>query len=392
MDPKDSRLKILYVIDSLAPGGAERSLAALAPHYVELGVELEVAVLIDRNGLEDEVRAAGASVVSLGAASNRAQRVRRIASLARERRPDLVHTTLFESDISGRIGARLAGVPVVSSVVNEAYGPEHAAEPGVRVSRLRAAQGLDAATARLAVRLHAVSEQVRRVMAARLHYPVSRIDVVGRGRDLGVMGHRTPARRAMARGALGVTDEETVVLSVARHEPQKALEGLIEALSQTRATLPTVRLFIAGREGNATLDLRRHIERLGLENAVTLLGERADVPDLLCASDVFVLPSRREGMPGAVIEAMALEAPIVASDLPQVREVTGDAAALLVAVDDVRGFAEAIVQCRRDPDATAARVADAHARFLRYFTIEQTSRQMIGFYRRALGGRGPSLS
>jgi glycosyltransferase involved in cell wall biosynthesis len=377
-------LRILYIIDGLGPGGAERSLAALAPHYRDLGVKLDVAVLFEREGFQDEVRGSGAQIFSFADRTSRLARTQAVRSLIREVRPDLVHTTLFEADVTGRIAARLAHTPVVSSLVNEAYGPEHFEELGVRTSRLRAARLLDTTTARLTRRMHAVSEQVARVMAARLHYPPSRITVVPRGRDPETLGRRSGERRAAARADLGISDDEVVVLGVGRHEPQKALEVLVEATANARVHVPQLRLLVAGREGAATQGIEEQIRASEATDVVTLLGGRTDVPDLLCAADVFVLTSRREGMPGAVIEAMALEVPIVATDLPQVREVTGESGALLAPVDDVETFSRAMVRSIGDADGARRRVRYAYQRFCDEFTVANTARQMVAFYEEAL--------
>src|SRR5438270_6296378 len=91
----DFTVRVLYVIDSLAPGGAESSLVALARLYPARGVELEVAYLYDRPGLHDALKATGARLTSLAGPGGRRGWARRAAALVRDRRPDLVHTTLF---------------------------------------------------------------------------------------------------------------------------------------------------------------------------------------------------------------------------------------------------------------------------------------------------------
>jgi len=384
MTPLMPPLRVLYVIDSLAAGGSERSLAALAGPYRELGVDLEVAVLWDRPGLQEQIESEGATVISLDPPGNRVRRAARFAQLVRDRRPDLVHTTLFEADLAGRVGARIAGVPVVTTLAAEAYGREHLGETGIRRSRLLAAQSLDALTARLAIRLHAVSQQVKLTMGPRLHYPAARIDVIPRGRDNATLGRRTEARRVAARASLGASHDDELVLAVARQEPQKNLDVLVAAIAELVKTRPHAELVIAGREGNATPLINAAIERHDLAASVQLLGARDDVPDLLCAADVFVLPSRREGMPGSVIEAMALEVPVVASDLPQTREVTGDTA-LFAPIGEALPLARAIEASLLNRDAAAERARRARERFEERFTIEQTSRAMVDFYLRALG-------
>jgi glycosyltransferase involved in cell wall biosynthesis len=105
----------------------------------------------------------------------------------------------------------------------------------------------------------------------------------------------------------------------------------------------------------------------------------------LCAADVFAFPSRWEGSPGSVLEAMALETPIVAADIAPIREVTdGDACARLVAVDDATALARGISSAL-DGEGVPARVAAARERFTTHYTIERVAEEMVAFYSRALG-------
>ncbi|MGH9283223.1 MAG: glycosyltransferase, partial [Acidimicrobiales bacterium] len=157
-------MRVLSVIDSLAPGGAERSLVAVAPHLMARGVELRVVALKGGGELAPDLEGAGVEVV-VAPASGRWQRSGRIEALVRAWSPDLVHTALFEADVAGRVAARRARVPVVSSLTNTSYGAEHAAQPGVSALRLRAAQAVDIASARLVRRFHAVSAVVADTMA-----------------------------------------------------------------------------------------------------------------------------------------------------------------------------------------------------------------------------------
>jgi len=372
---------VLYVIDSVVPGGAERSLAAMAPHLVARGVRLDVAYLKDRPGLQAELAAAGAELHCLDGSGGRAGWARRATRLARRRRPDLIHTTLFEGDIAGRVAAVATRTPVVTSLVNVNYGPEHYGDPALRRWRLAADQLADAASARSVRRFHAVAQTVADTLSRRLRLDPRRIDVIPRGRDLRTLGARSPARSAAARRALGVVDGERIVLAVARQEQAKGLDVLLHAMVGVD---PPARLVVAGREGNHTPLLLRLVDELGLRGRVTFLGERSDVADLLCAADLFVLPSRREGLPGSLLEAMALVTPAVASDLPQVREVVDDTSAWLVAPEQPTALAETLTGALRDTEAAAAKASLAHRRFVEHFTIETCTDRMVTFYRIAL--------
>jgi glycosyltransferase involved in cell wall biosynthesis len=378
-------VKLLFMIDSLAPGGAERSLVELLPLLAAGGVSPEIAVLHDRPGLAAEALALGVPVTHLAPGGERLAGLRQARRLLRARRPDLVHTTLFEADLVGRTAAFSTLTPVVSSLVNVAYGPEQLEDPGLRRSRVRGAHVADAATARAVRRFHAISDYVAQTMAARLRIPAQRIETIPRFRDPRKLGTRSPARSHGARSALAVEADAPLVLTVARQEYQKGLDVLLRAVPATRARVAGLQVVIAGRHGKATPHLRGLVERLGLGETVRFLGVRSDVDDLLSAANAFVLPSRWEGLGGALLEAMALEAPVVAADLPPVREVLGSPPpALLVPPEDDSALANAIVETIEQGEAARARAEAARARFLESYSTEVVAGEMLAFYERAL--------
>ena len=376
------QLHVVYVIDSLVLAGAESSLAAMAPGLVSRGARLDVIALTARPGVQGALRAAGATVVELD--GSRGTWWRQVRALIAAAKPDLVHTTLFEANLAGRIGARLARVPVVSTLANEMYGAAHRSEVEGRTLRLRGAQVADAVTARFTRRLHSVSSHVADVMARQLRYPRDRIDVIPRGRDPGVLGRRTEDRRLEARRRLGIETDVPLVIAVARQEHQKGFDVLLDALPLVSVDVPGVRTVVVGRPGRATPALLGQLERAGNALDARFIGVRSDVPDLLCAADVFVMPSRREGLPGVLLEAMALECSAVVSDLPQVREVVDDTTAVLVAPDDPRSLARGVVAALSDTVSSRAKARAARERFLERYTVDAVAEKMMAFYRRVL--------
>lgn len=385
-----TQTRILYLIDSLVPGGAETSLVAMAPLLRERGIALEVAYLHERPGLHSELRAAGVPVTSVDGGSA-AGRIRRTVALVRARRPDLLHTTLLEADIAGRIAGTLARTRVVASLVNTPYGPEQYANPALRSWKLGISQAAAAASMRGVARYHAITTHVAEVMARRLRIDRARIDVVPRGRDPETLGTRTSQRRARARTALGAPRGTEVVLVAARQSYQKGIDVLLRAFPAVVRRRPGARLYLAGRDADATALIRSTARQVGLGDTLVLLGPRDDVPELLCAADAFVLPSRWEGLGSVLLEAMALGAPIVASDLGAVREVVADGeTARLARPEDPGALADAIVETLAGRTAARARAAAARERFLARFTIDVVADEMAAFYRRAMpaGRRG----
>ncbi len=289
--------------------------------------------------------------------AGRVGQIRQVRALVAARRPDLVHTTLFDADVVGRLGARAAGTPVVSSIVNVAYGPEQRANPALRPWKVEGARWIDRTTGMAVRRFHALSPHVADVMGPRLGIRRDRIDVIPRGRDDAALGDPSPERRRRVRAALGMDDDQLLVVAAARHEYQKGLDVLIAAWPAVRTARPGAVLRIGGRVGNETHHLEAAIEAQGPAAGIELLGARDDVADLMVAADVFVVPSRWEGFGSILVEAMALGTTLVASDVGPVPDVVGSGWARLVAPGQAGPLAAAVLEAagQSPDDARAAR-------------------------------------
>jgi glycosyltransferase involved in cell wall biosynthesis len=316
-------------------------------------------------------------------------RVRELRARIRTERPDVVHTALFAGDMVGRVAAWRTDAKVVSSLVNTTYDPARSSDPNVRPWKLRIVKWVDSLTGRVMVdRFHAVSAGVADVNARDLRIPRARITVVQRGRSRDSLGSWSPERRDSVRAALGVAASTKVVIAVGRQEHQKAHADLVAAIPQLLSTVTELKVLIAGREGNASSRLHDALLANPTAAAVTeLLGHRHDVPDLLCAADVLVIPSLYEGTAGVALEAMALRCPVVCTDLAGVRGVlTDDVNALLVPVADPAAMADALSRVLTD-DSLAERLRAAGlADFEHRFTIDTAADAMVDFYETVVGG------
>jgi glycosyltransferase involved in cell wall biosynthesis len=281
------------------------------------------------------------------------------------------------------MAARSCGVRVVSTLANDAYGPDHESNTSYNRSVVHAAQAVDALSAQLATRFHAISQTVADTMSKRLHVAPKKIDVVWRGRDADRLGTPSGERKKRARESLMVGDAP-VVLHPARIDKQKGVDITVRAFATVRAAVPGSVLLLAGRYGNAADEVRQIADDIGSEG-IRFLGERGDVPDLMCAADVISFPTRWEGLGGALIEAMALEVPFVATDIPAVREVTGGVAFALVPTERPDVLAEHLIDVLRSPEAAACSVQRGRERYLGNFTIAQSATRMREFYDRSLG-------
>jgi glycosyltransferase involved in cell wall biosynthesis len=382
-------IRVLYVIDSLRGGGAENSLAEVAGPLLERGVCTTVVTLLESDhDVETRLREV-VEIVDLSSLPS----VRRIGALDRLLRHgdiDVVHSTLFFSDVVARPLARLRHRAVVTSIVNEEYTPEHR-RSSPRGWTVRVSHALDAGTAQLATRFHAISHSVADTMSERLHVARDRIDVVYRGRSEGRLGRRSDDRRREVRGRLDLAPDVPVVLCVARLDKQKGVDLVIEAHRRLRTSVPEALLLVAGEERGAGDEIRALAgdpERTG----VILLGHRSDVPDLMCAADALAVGSRWEGLGGTVIEAIALELPIVMTDLAPLREVTADHAIGVIRDRDPDLFAIALERALSGGDEVRAKVQAGRRRFEEHFTIDAAADGMCDFYERALAAASPGIA
>ena len=383
-------MHVLHVIDSMHGGGAESSILEIVPGLKRRGITTSIITLLaDDGGLENRLNQVGVTPIRLrNKKPNPFSTSNELRALIRSLRPDLVHTSLMYSNLLGRISSRLAHVPVVTTLANLDYGPEHRAHSQVGPWAVRAAHGAELLTVPLATRFHAISHEVANVMGRRLRIPSNRIQVVYRGRDIGRLGVASPERRLSVRKSLDLGADTPLVLGVGRLDQQKGIDTTVKAFKLLSRRIPNAVLLIAGRPGNATAQIEN--ESLGFPN-IRLLGHRSDVPDLMCAADVLSFPSRWEGLGGTVVEALALQLPLVASNIAPIAEVIGDVGWPLVDPDYPEALAEALISVLTNTASEDVRREQATKRFEKYFTAEAACNGMADFYDKALSGsRGSS--
>ena len=261
---------------------------------------------------------------------------RRIRRILREWRPDLVHCHTGRANWLGGTAARAEGLPALST-----RRMDRKVRRGLRTRWLYSA---------VMRRTVAISPAVgRRLIEGGV--PAERIRLIWSAVDRAALVPSAP--RAVLRQRLGA-DGGSVLLAAANLVRRKGLDVLLEAL----AGLPQARLWIAG-DGPERPELERAARGLG--GRVVFLGRRGDVPDLLEACDIFVLPSRAEGLGVAALEAMARGRPVVASDVGGLAEAVGhEQCGLLVPPGDARALRGALERLLNDP-ALARRLGEAGA-------------------------------
>lgn len=341
-----ARIRVLHVINQLlGAGGAERGLVR---EITRFGPQVEQCVvrLYDGSDLEEELADRGIPVIPLGLSATRggwnwplaAIKIRR---LMRDYRPDVLHTSLFAGNLVGQLAAWRWDVPVVSSLVLTGDMRLHRRfQPGAASWKGSILRAVAARAARSGhVWFRAITEDVRQTNAASLGVPANRIEVIPRGVDVEAYRDLQPDR-----GRFKIPDCAPLFVNVGRQAAQKGQVMLVDAFAEIVAAVPEAHLAVAGREGDASGAIRDRIAERGLGERIHLLGYRQDLPLLLASADVFVFSSRAEGLGTALLEAMAAGLPVVAFDIPPVREITDDGqCARLVPVGDITGLSREAV-------------------------------------------------
>lgn len=320
-------------------------------------------------------------------------RVRELRRIVTDEQPDLIHTTLFRSSIVGRVAAGRSK-PLLTSLVSTPYVPARLRDPDINRFSLTAVRLIDGWTARnLTTHFHAISRVVKSEAINRLGLAPDRITVIERGRDRERLGSPGIERRTHARRSLGIRDDEEVLVHVGRQEFPKGHRYLLQAVELLSELRPRLIALLVGRDGAATPDLRYLRDRPRIRRSVRFLGHRNDVPDLLAAADLFVFPSLFEGLGGSLIEASALGLPIVASDLPAIREVVEVGRnALLVPPANPVALASAIGGILDRPTELRAFGVRSREIFEARFTAELCSQRMIELYRGLAGSTEQAAS
>jgi glycosyltransferase involved in cell wall biosynthesis len=292
MIDKSASLRILHVIDSLAAGGTERVLATVVRGLHAQGLAQAVHRLTGDGQLQgliptDCPQMSGSSMDS-------------IVSSIQTFRPHAIQTWSDNAAIATASLAVAQAIPMLHRIATM-LSAQYTARGDLQVRRLKAA--LQNTTC-----IQALSKTAADDAAAFLDIP--RPVVIQNGFPLAYApGVPAPIK----------TPDTFLIVSVGRLVAEKGHQHLLAALPAIVTKYPAVRCWIVG-DGPLEGQLREQIDALGLQHAVTLQGYQENVPDILARADLFVMPSLHEGFGNALLEAMAAGLPVIASDLPAIRQ------------------------------------------------------------------------
>jgi glycosyltransferase involved in cell wall biosynthesis len=317
--------------------------------------------------------AAGADFEPVAADRLSVGALRDTVRLARARRIQVIHSHGKGAGLYGRIAARLTGAAAIHT-----FHGIHPAGYGRLYLRL------ERALARWSFAVVHVSESQAGEARALGLAPAGRTRVIVNGIDAALV--RAVAERApMSRAALGLRPDALVLATVARFDPVKRLEVLVRAVPLLVARVPEAQLLIVG-DGPERDTLRALARTLAPGDGVVFAGAIPDAARVLPVVDLYVTASRREGLPLAVLEAMACGLPVLATAAPgHVDAVEPEVTGRLVPLDDAPGLAAAAALLLRDPALRARMGRAGRERVERHFSRARVLAEIADLYRAAVG-------
>lgn len=365
-------LSVMQIIGNSVIGGAERHLLELVQGLGRSGVGVQV--ICPRPGpLTEQLETLSIPVRCIEMVSPwpgdeyalDAQALETLAAVLREMRPDVVHSHLYPAHLHASLAAQEVGIPAIVHTAHTII-----VRPGdVLLSHITTAYTIAVSHAAACLLLNA-------------GVPPERIEVIYNGvAPEHFEQDREAVERARANLNLG---PGSVLGTVARLSPEKGIDVLLRAVQRVKRIFPAVTALVIG-DGPQAAQLHRLAGELELHESVRFLGARHDVPVLNRLLDVFVLPSREEACPMALLEAMAAGKAVVATAVGGSPEVlTSPTDGWLVPPDDPGALADGILMLLGDPTRRVAMGVAAQQKVAAQFTRDRMVRDTLAFYQRLL--------
>ena len=381
------KLKILLLNTQMEAAGAQKAMLVLARGLQALGHKAQVVTMYDKADYVARFRQEyGVDIVDLRMKRPGRQNplvkladvvtgLWRLYRLMRRERFDVVQTFSHYSNLVGPVMAWLAGVRV--RVSSQRMSLKGAPPWLLRLDRLVTNSSLVGA-------MVAVSEGTRRFAIEQQGIDPKKLITIHNSIDVQRFAPVSAEKIESLRAALKLPLDALVVLTVARLHPQKGHHFLLQAVPIILQSYPQVRFLFVG-EGDLRQELETTTQHSGLQDVVYFLGVRQDIAELLSLSDIFVLPSLWEGLPNSVLEAMAAETPVVATNVDGCPEVVYDGeTGILVPPKNVQALAQAILSLLGNPVQRRQLGMAARTRAVREFSEEKNISTFLNLYTQLL--------
>ena len=373
------KINILHIYQNSKIGGVQQQLLSLLKAYNRDVFNPIFCCLGPKDAISEEIEKVGVEIIALS--RSRYHRfslaiVRDLYRLMKQKNIHIVRTHRYRANLYGRLAAWLSGVSVTIISLHDNYNKD------MRLERRIANKILSKFTDKMI----AVSESIKRdIIKYDGIYP-SKILVIPNGID--TERFKPEGIFADLRKEFSIQERDTVIGFIGRIVPAKGLEYLIDAFSYLKEDFKNIKLLIIG-EGNLVERLREQAKEKKLDDSIIFPGGRRDIPDILACINIFVMPSIAEGLPNALLEAMAMGKPIVATMIGGIPEVIKNGFnGLLVPPRDPASLATAIKELIGNGQLSARMGQAARDLVMNKYSIRETAQKWESLYLSILKEKG----
>ncbi|MBU1627037.1 glycosyltransferase [bacterium] len=375
-------MKILHIIVGLNTGGAESMLKRLIESDTESIPSTVVVSLTTLGTIGESLRAKGVRVHAMGmlSALDFPITLWHLVRLIRQYQPGIIQTWMYHADLLGGVAARLAGNQnIVWGIRQTSVLSRHLVQTVLVVH-------VCALLSRwIPKKIICVAEAARQTHVA-IGYDATRMMVICNGFDFSHFTVTTEQRAAFRR-ACYFSEGDVIIGCVGRFHPNKGQDNFVKAAAIVANNHLGVKFLLVGRgcdTNNAKLIC--WLNEYGLQDRFVLLGERSDVPVCLAAMDVFCMPSRTEGFPNSLAEAMAMELPCVATEVGDTAALAGNTV-ILVPAQDEQALANGLLRVIALSETERHQIGQlAKLRVMTEFPIEKARKRFDAVYQEVISG------
>lgn len=366
-------LNVLYVVIGLNLGGVQQWVLDLCKRLDPKRFRPLVCAIENTGIIGKEIEALGVEVVTLGHRRQTFRTVKALASLMKERQIDILHGVSYHPSLYARIAGLVAGTPVMLTYEPVVYDNR-------RIQRVLLSRFLDRYTDGYV----ACSQGVAQQLGEWYGYSQEKVALIYNAVD--TEQFKPPASRADAKRKLGFDPERPVVGMVARLDPEKGHRFFFEAIKRLPG-YADVQWLVVG-SGRAEAEVKEQAKQFGVADQVKFLGTRRDLPDLLGAFDIYVLPTLKEGFPITTLNAMACGCAVVVSNYPaNLEAVRNEVNGLVVPMGESMQLAQAMDRLLASEMQRCALGDAARRDVLEHFSIERHITLMEAYYQRMWDAR-----
>lgn len=315
-------MKIIYIITGLGMGGAEKVIVNLADNMIELGHNVTLVYMVGDAIVVPQSKEI--DVIFLDFKKNPILAFLNFIKIINKKKPDVVHSNMYHANIFSRIARLFSGFPKLICT-------SHSDFEGGRVRML-----IYHLTSPLMTVATNVSEHAKNKLVVAGAVKSSRMLVINNSVDINKF-KKNDDYRNQYRNQFNLKENDICLLAVGRFHPAKDYPTLLKVFDKLSHKKKNIKLFIVG-DGELRNSIEVQIKNLSLENKVTLLGIRQDIPQLMNMCDIFISTSAWEGFGLVVAEAMACSKRVVVSKNAGFMEILGDNSEYLIEVGNTHGF------------------------------------------------------